>query len=199
DTRRPAQEHIAMFANVIARGQVIELLAVDTRVEGKVKGLERFVATQLGAAETQGELFLLAALDFIFQQAFQKVSIGPLFLDRGAHPDVERIENAGETQQFEFRSEVLFQFHSTPPRALAPSVAGSGTSETVGGVSARPKIICVNSAGGRANCKRSLGVVSCGGSTSSSRRCSRMCLSVTSRTSPNASPRAQAASKRAGG
>jgi hypothetical protein len=79
DTGGATDQHIALLVNEVTGRQVIHTLAIDPRIEGEIKRFQGFVTRQVRAAHAPDLLFLRPPLDFVFEQAFEKVGIGPVF------------------------------------------------------------------------------------------------------------------------
>lgn len=65
-----------------------------------------------------------APLDFVFDEALEEIDVRQLFRDRllGAH--VERRQDAGEAEVFQFWHELMIQLHDPPPVVGKKSVTG---------------------------------------------------------------------------
>src|SRR5690606_35104231 len=102
----------------VAGGQVEDALAIDGRIEGEVEGLQRLGAVERRPTDTQRELLVFAARHLVFQQTREKVDIRPLTINRLSSTQVERLENARQSQPLERGFELMLQVHDTPPSAL---------------------------------------------------------------------------------
>jgi hypothetical protein len=60
-------QHVVLVPNVVTTGQLQELLAVQVRIEGKVKVLQSFGRVDGRTAQAQEELFLATAVNLIFE------------------------------------------------------------------------------------------------------------------------------------
>ena len=79
--RRPADQHVTFLADVLTAGQVEHLLAVDGGVKAPIEALQRLSGIEGSPPHPQRELLLGPAFDLIFEQAFEKLDVGPLPLD----------------------------------------------------------------------------------------------------------------------
>ena len=79
--RWPADQHVTFLADVLTAGQVEHLLAVDGGVKAPIEALQRFSGIEGSPPHPQRELLLGPAFDLIFEQAFEKLDVGPLPLD----------------------------------------------------------------------------------------------------------------------
>src|SRR5207244_12627436 len=107
----------------LAGGEGEDLVLVEFGIEAEVEALERLGGIEGGAAQAQAELALGAALDLVVQEHGEEVDEGGLLLDGLAIADVERLEDAGQAQGAEHRSELMGQFHADD---LPSSISGSG-------------------------------------------------------------------------
>jgi hypothetical protein len=62
-----------------AGGQIENLLPVDGGVKREIETLERLAQIDGRAPEAQLQLFLGAALDFVFDEPLQEIDVGELF------------------------------------------------------------------------------------------------------------------------
>ncbi len=67
--------------NVVSRGELEHLLAIDRRIEAPIEAIERLGAGQRRPPHPQRQLLLRPPLDLIFQEPFQKLALGPLSVD----------------------------------------------------------------------------------------------------------------------
>src|SRR3954452_18611643 len=95
---RAANQDIAMLADEVTTGQLQNLLAVDRWVEGKVKGFQRLGTVGGRTTESQRQLLLGPPLNLVFQQAREKLGVGPLAINRLAAACIERLQNARQPQ-----------------------------------------------------------------------------------------------------
>jgi hypothetical protein len=104
-------QHVALVPNVVTTGQLQELLAVQVRIEAKVKGLQSLGGVDGGAAQAQDELFRATAVNLIFKQAGKKLDIRPTPINRLARPKGTRhfqcLQNAGKPQLFEIGGKLM--------------------------------------------------------------------------------------------
>jgi len=96
DSGGATNQHIAMVANVGARGQAQHHLTLDAGIESKVEIFQGLVGVECGAPNTQGQLLLVPAPHLIFDQALEELQVGPL-LDLGL--PVTRIQGLQNTRE----------------------------------------------------------------------------------------------------
>ena len=123
DGRALDQNAVVPFDKV-AGGQVEDLLPIDGGVKGKIESLQRLVQIHRGPAQPQLQLLVGPSFDFIFDQALEEVDVGQLLADRLLGADLERRQNPGEPQTFQFRDKLMIQLHDPHPVEGKKSVTG---------------------------------------------------------------------------
>ena len=118
-----AQQDVVAVADVIARRQLQDLLAIDGRIEREVEGIQRFLRIQPGAPHAQVELLLGTPLDFILQQPFQKVQVRPLFVYGLALASIQGLQDTGQPQLLEHGDQFWHWVHDCPPSSWTSSSA----------------------------------------------------------------------------
>ena len=93
-----AQHDIVVAANVVPCGQLQDLLAVDSWIEGKVKVVQGFLGIQSSTPDAQVKLLLRAPFDLVLQQPFQEFQVRPLLIDGLVLAGVQRFQDTGQTQ-----------------------------------------------------------------------------------------------------
>ena len=63
----PAQQHILFLADVVARSQLQDLLAIEVGVKAKIEAFQGLGAVDGGAPQAQLQLLLGATLDLVFE------------------------------------------------------------------------------------------------------------------------------------
>ena len=89
-----------------ARSLVEHLLTVDRGIELEVEAFQRFGGVERGAPDTQSQLALGAPFDFVFEQASQELTIGPVFVNCLPVARVEGFQDTGQPQVPEGRQEI---------------------------------------------------------------------------------------------
>jgi hypothetical protein len=84
------------------------------------------------ASEPQLQLFLRAALDFVFDEPLQEIDVGELLRDGLLRADLQRGQDPRQPQVFEFRDELMIQLHVPPPVEGKKSVTGRAKSGSAG-------------------------------------------------------------------
>jgi len=82
---RPEEQHVLGFADELAAGQIENLLSVNGGVEAPVEIFQRFKAVEVGGLGAAFQLALLADVEFVLEDEFQKLgvaqSVGGGFLE----------------------------------------------------------------------------------------------------------------------
>src|SRR5262249_13458242 len=142
DAGRPLNEHGLVPLDESTRRQIENLLPIDRGVKRKIETLERFDEIDGGPAQAQLQLLLRTPLDFVFDEPLKEIDVRQFLGDRLLRAHVERGQDAGEPQVFQFRDELMIQLHEPPPvegkksvtgRANSGSVVGVATADTAGG------------------------------------------------------------------
>ena len=100
----------------VAGGQIQDLLAIQLWIEVEVIGFQGLGGVDRCASDTSGQLFLVTAGDLVFEQAHQKLGVGPLSIDSLCIAHIQRFQDAGETQAFELEDELRVLVHRTAPK-----------------------------------------------------------------------------------
>ena len=117
DSGLPTEQDVAVLAHKLAGRQIEDLLAVDTRVEAEVEGLQGLGGVDAAAADTEFKLFVTTTFHFILDEPNQKLLTGPLLTNGLLNTHGQRVEDAGEPQPFEVGCEADGT-HRTPPNRL---------------------------------------------------------------------------------
>src|SRR5690606_31212042 len=120
---------IVTLANVVAGGQVENLLTIDGGVEVEVKSVEGLGGVDGGAAQAQLQLLLIAPANLILQQAREELDVRPLAVDGLAVARLEGFEHARKPQPFER----VRQVHDSPPSRSPTSSTALRTKICAGG------------------------------------------------------------------
>jgi hypothetical protein len=94
---RSADEHIPFLPDVITTGQSQELLPVQIGREIEVEIFQRLAHMHRRTAQTQSELLLRTALNFILQQSGEKFNIRPLSVNGLAMAGFQCFQDSRET------------------------------------------------------------------------------------------------------
>src|SRR6185369_14759210 len=112
-----------------ATGRQIEnLLPIDGGVKTEIESFERLAEIDRRAPESQLQLFLRAALDFVFDETLEELDVGELLRDGLLRTDLQRGQDARQPEVFEFRDELMIQLHGPPPVEGKKSVTGRAKS-----------------------------------------------------------------------
>lgn len=95
-----------MPGNELAGGQFEDELLVELGIEREIEALEGPIGLEGRPAKTQAELLLTPALQFVLEEAFEELEIGPLAIDGLAQTSIEGLENPRQAQQLEMRAEL---------------------------------------------------------------------------------------------
>ncbi len=93
--------HGPLLNHETAGGQVVDQGAIEAGQAIEVETFQGFLAAEVGAAQPLGQLFLLAAGDFVLDQQPEEVGVGQVPVDGFAVAGLERIEDAGPAQGLE--------------------------------------------------------------------------------------------------
>src|SRR5579862_1506798 len=93
-------EHGGVLGDVATGCEVMHECAVELRQPIEVELVEGLVGAKGGAAQSQGELLVLAAGDFIVYEKAQELGVGELGVDGLAVTGIKGVEDAGEAQLF---------------------------------------------------------------------------------------------------
>ena len=128
----PADDDISFLTDVIAHGQVQNLLAIDGWIETEVEGFQSFGGIQRPPPQPQGELFLRPPFHFVLQEALQKLDVGPFSVYCLTMTRFQRFQHPGEAQLLELGRELMFQFHRAAPNS-APNISVGGRTKALAG------------------------------------------------------------------
>src|SRR5690606_26970087 len=103
---RPDDEHRSTLVEVAASGEVVDERTVQLREALEVELLEGFGGAELGSAQAQAELLLLAPCDLVADEQGEELGVGELAVDGLAVTRLERVEDPGQAQLFELRGEL---------------------------------------------------------------------------------------------
>jgi len=115
DAGRADQEQVLAPLDEGAGGKVDDLGLGHRRVEGEVEVLERGGVLEAGAADALLELLAVAAVDFVGEQAVEKLAMREVVVDRLSGAELERLQDAGQPKLLEERNQFISGAHRVPP------------------------------------------------------------------------------------
>jgi hypothetical protein len=132
DTGGPlSEDRFVPFDKATGR-QIEHLLAIDRGVKAEIESLQRLAEIDRRAPEPQLQLFLCAALDFVFDETLEEIDVKELLRDGLLRPDLQRGEDARQPEVFEFWDELMIQLHVPPPVEGKKSLTGRAKRGSVG-------------------------------------------------------------------
>ena len=101
DAGRADEQHVFGFADKLAAGQVKNLFFVNGGVEAPVEVLQRFEGVEVGGFGAAFHLALLADIEFVLQDEFQKLGVAQTVGGGFLKPDAQSLAQTGETEFFQ--------------------------------------------------------------------------------------------------
>ena len=101
DARRTKEKDILGLADEVAGGQIINVFAVDGRIETPVEVFQCFQATEIGGLGAAFHQPLLADIDFVLADQFQELGMAQPVGDGFLQAHVQGLQQAGEAELFQ--------------------------------------------------------------------------------------------------
>ena len=99
-------EHRDLLFQVATGGQIHDLSLVHAEVEGEVVAFEGLLRVDTDPALPHDEFALFSTGDLVLDEQGQEVGVGELLLHSLAVADLQRVQDAGETELFQMRREL---------------------------------------------------------------------------------------------
>ena len=111
DAGGPLNQDVLVALDEAPGREVVDLRPRHRRIESKVEAFEGLLEIEARPPEADGELLLRPALDFILEEALEKVDMGERFIERLAMPKVEGLQDPGQAELLEGRDELVLEGH----------------------------------------------------------------------------------------
>ncbi len=102
DPNRAAKGHVFFTLDKVEAKQVGQPRLVDTDLGGPIEALQRALFLEACGGQPVGDMFLIAALDFVGQDQLEKLGVVDLFFAGVGQPVGKRGQQAGEFQAFQY-------------------------------------------------------------------------------------------------